>query len=210
LGTYVGYRAGQLFSDNDGFRYANTYIGSQAGYNNHTSSQYNTIVGHKAGHNSTNIGDGNTIIGAFMYEGEGALTDGSFENTVVIGSYNQARLQVSSSGKFQFHDYGSGTFDEATESTTLTKQLGVDANGHVIETGVTYMGSTSVSFTSGAGTFTLSPIPTHIVLTLQTTTLGEILTYNSVSGAGVVTVNLRTYGGGLVTGTRTVHYMYKV
>ena len=214
LGVYVGQDAGSLTTENDGERWGNIFMGYRAGFGTYSSSKYNTIIGHKAGYNSKRIGDGNTLIGSNIYEEETTLPsngdDGTFIDTLIIGAGRQPRLQVSSSGKFQLHDYGEGTFDETTEATTLTKQLGVDASGHVIETGVTYMGSTSVTFASGTGTFTVSPVPTHMVLTLQTTTPGEILTYNGVSGAGLVTVNLKTDGGTLVSGDRTVHYMYKV
>ena len=207
LGVYIGTNAGFLLSNN-GTRHSNVFIGSSAGQYVATGSSGNVLIGHSVGLSSSDILDGNTIIGANLYKSQ--ATGAMINNTVMIGSDEAVRLQVSSSGKFQFHSYGAGTFDETNESTTLTKQLGVDANGHVIETGVTYMNSASVSFTSGTGTFTVSPNPTYIVLTLQTTTPGEILTYNGVSGAGLVTANLKTDGGTLVTGTRTVHYMYKV
>ena len=211
LGTYVGYQAGyQVFPNNSGSIYGNTVVGTQAGWAMATSSKYNTIIGHQAAYNSPNVGEGNTFIGSDIYKNETLITD-LMMDTLIIGSGRQPRLQVSSSGKFQLHGYGSGTFDETTESTTITKNLGVDANGHVIETGAVYMGSTSVTFTSGAGTFTVSPVPTTIQLTLETTTPGEVLTYNGVTAGGVVTVNAQnTSGTNLNLVSRTVHYMYKV
>ena len=204
---YIG---SEVYEDGDlgGRDNENIFIGYRAAYNA-TASSNNVIIGSYAFQNSDAIIDaegGNTIIGSQL-----AMSNADpLSNTVIIGANQLPRLQVSSSGKFQFHDYGDTTFDEGGDNGTMTRQLGVDTNGHVIQTGVTYMGSTSVTFASGTGTFTVSPVPTHIVLTLQTTTPGEILTYNAVTGGGSVTVNLKTDGGTLVSGDRTVHYMYKV
>ena len=74
-------------------------------------------------------------------------------DTLIVGAGRQPRLQVSSSGKFQLHDYGAGTFDETAEATTLTKQLGVDASGNVVS-GTTGGGGSGLNYISAGAVAT--------------------------------------------------------
>jgi hypothetical protein len=88
-----------------------------------TQRNYNTYIGWNVASSSNNE-SGNTFIGAYL---QTSSTE-ALNNTVIIGSYNQERLRIDSTGKFKFDSYGSGSF-----TGTATVNLEADSSGNVIE-----------------------------------------------------------------------------
>ena len=221
--TVIGTKA--LYSNTTGTQ--NMALGYESLYTN-VSGDANTSLGYRA--LKANLGDRNIAVGY----GSGILmTTG--DNNVILGSFSGVRAAAAgvsaydisasnnnivisdgsgnvfqsfdSTGKTRLHNYGGGTF-----TGTLTKTLGVDVNGNVIEVDAA-TGDVSISGTPVANQITIWTDATTIKgdATFTIDANHKITLYQPNSADPIVDTSSYNIGGGNianVTGLRNTGFGY--
>ena len=154
--TAVGLAAGQRSEGGTGTGNNNVSIGFFAGWLSNATSDNNTFIGTNTGRQTSNIGSGNTVLGSSILN----TSTEAISNTVVIGSYNQERLRIKSTGQFVFDQYTTASAYEGNAEGLL----GFDSSGNIVTVVTTSISTPTLQQVTDVGSSTTQDVTVNKIL----------------------------------------------